>query len=236
MTARIAAPVLGTQVRLGDGEMLEVEVGATLGTVRRCRRIDRWDQSDLNDVRSMGARRLDGLSIVEGVVNHGCGLGGSGRANCLTHNDIGVVRAVSESGPGACGSVRIGGDDGQIWLLVWIWAVEDIFRAGGRIFNWGNRRGLLLFYLDQKATTIPPDENTDSDHEEEDSDDSTGESALAYTAGGSGLLRVGYALECLTLRAGPIRTLERAGAGGEMEYLRVWTQLSFAAQVHGGGS
>ena len=47
---------------------------------------------------------------------------------------------------------------------------------------------------------------------------------------------MGYALEGLTLCAGSIWMSERGCLGGEPEYLRVWTQLSFGAQLQGGGS
>jgi len=53
--SEIATRGVRTRVRLGDGEVFEVEVGATLGTVWRRRRIrsigvDRWNQGNLNDV------------------------------------------------------------------------------------------------------------------------------------------------------------------------------------------
>ena len=101
------------------------------------------------------------------------------------------------------------GSDGRVWLLVWIRAVEDIFCAGGDILGWWDGGSSLLFCLFQKATAIPPYDNTDSEHEEEDSDDSTRESTLAYTTRGIGLLRVGYTLKSFTLCASSIRMLER---------------------------
>ena len=106
-------------------------------------------------------------------------------------------------------STDVVGSDGSIWLLVWIRAVEDIFCAGGDILGWWDGGSILLFCLFQKATTIPPYDDTDSEHEEEDSNDSTCESTLAYTTRGIGLLGVGYALKSFTLRASSIRMLKR---------------------------
>ena len=98
--------------------MLEVEVGAAFGAVRRWWRIcdggslvDWWDKGDLNNVRPMGARRLDGLGIIKGIV-HRCDLGRRWRTNGLTHNDIGVVRTISESRLSRSGIVCVRGDDG----------------------------------------------------------------------------------------------------------------------------
>jgi hypothetical protein len=237
---------VGTQIRARDGEVFEAEVGTTFRTARRWESvgngwggIDRRDQSDLNDVWSMGARCLDGLGIVEGIVNDGCDLWRSGGTNCLTHDDVRVIRTVSERRSSTSGVV-VAGSNGGVWLLVWIWAVEDIFGTGGNILGWWNWGSSLLFCLFQKATAIPPYEDTDSKHEEEDSDDSARESALVYTTGGAGLLRVGYALKRFTLCASPIRTLDRRGRERERErdgmYLRVRTQLSFAPQLQGGGA
>jgi hypothetical protein len=76
-----------------------------------------------------------------------------GRANCLAHDDIGIIRTVSESGLGAGGVGGVGSND-CVWLLVGIWSVEDIFGAGGDISGFGSGRRLLL-RLYQKATAIP---------------------------------------------------------------------------------
>jgi len=121
------------------------------------------------------------------------------------------MRAISERGPSEGGTVRVVEGDGRgVWLLVWIGAIENIFGTGRDIFGWWNGRSISLVCLCQKATAVPPEEDAACDHEEEDSDDSTCESALAYTAAGrTWLLRVGYALERCALCAGSIRMLER---------------------------
>ena len=103
----------------------------------------------------------------------------------------------------------VGGEG--VWLLVWIWAVEDIFGTGGDVFCWWNGRLSCLF---QKAAAIPQYEGADNDHEDDGSDDSTRESTLAHTArGGGGLLRIGYAFNGCALCAGPVRMSENVEFG-----------------------
>lgn len=56
--------------------MLKVEVRTAFGTagrwrrVRNCRCLIGWrDQSDLDDIGPMGARGLNGLSIIKGIMD-----------------------------------------------------------------------------------------------------------------------------------------------------------------------
>lgn len=166
--------------------MLETEVGTSFRTTWRrwmvCNGrglIDWRDQSDLNYIRPMGARCLDGLSIIKGIVER-CDLGMSGRTDCLTHHDVGIVRTISDSGlsGGNVSGVRCDGE--LVGLLVWIWAAENIFGTGGGIFGWSRGRGFLVC-LCQKATIVPPNEEANGHHKDDSSDDCTRESTLANT-------------------------------------------------------
>jgi len=123
------------------------------------------------------------------------------------------MSTVSECRPSASDGVGWdgGGDGDGIRFFVWVRAIEDIFGAGGNILcRWSG--GSSSFCLFQKATTIPPYDETNKDREEKGSDDSTRESTLAHTRG-VGLFEIGYALNRCTLCAGPIRMLKRVEFG-----------------------
>ena len=131
----------------------------------------------------------------------------------MTHDDVVIIRTVSESRLGAGSVVRVS-CNGRVWFLIRIRSVEDIFCAGGKVLGFGSgRRFLLCLY--QEATAIP--QGVLSDHQRKRVE--------------RGLCIGKFHIACRSYPYVRMRSL-----GGEPEYLRVWTQLSFAAQLQGGGS